>query len=104
MVQSWILNGLTSELSEAFLYSENAHALWTELEESFNIPSGFLLYELYCNLRNGKQGQDSVVTYYIKFMGALELISKLQGNHSLLTHNHLQRNIHLRTMPQRERS
>lgn len=68
MVQSWILNGLTPELSEAFLYSDNAHALWTELLESFNTPYNFLRYELFYNLSNCVQGQDSIGAYYTKFL------------------------------------
>lgn len=44
MVLSWILNSISEDLVEAFLYTTTAHELRSELEQQFRESNGPLLY------------------------------------------------------------
>ncbi|KAL2241041.1 UNVERIFIED_CONTAM: hypothetical protein Sindi_0745300 [Sesamum indicum] len=46
MVVSWILNSISKEIAEAFLYAESARDLWVELEMRFGESNGPLLYQI----------------------------------------------------------
>lgn len=46
MVLAWILNFISKEIVEAFLYATTAHELWMELEQRFGKSNGLLLYQI----------------------------------------------------------
>ncbi|KAJ0089079.1 hypothetical protein Patl1_33171 [Pistacia atlantica] len=56
MVTSWILNSISREIVEAFLYTTSAKDLWKELEERFGECNGPLLYQI----------QRDISSYYTK--------------------------------------
>ncbi|XP_071728259.1 uncharacterized protein [Rutidosis leptorrhynchoides] len=56
MVTCWILNSMTAELSEAFLYCQSAYELWKEISERYGQSNGPLMYQLKKELNNVNQG------------------------------------------------
>ncbi|KAL0341715.1 UNVERIFIED_CONTAM: hypothetical protein Scaly_1834100 [Sesamum calycinum] len=46
MVTSWILNSISKEIVETFLYVNSARELWTELETHFGECNGPLVYQI----------------------------------------------------------
>lgn len=46
MVRSWILNSISKDIVEAFLYVNTAKDLWEELRERFGECNGPLLYQI----------------------------------------------------------
>jgi len=66
VVVSWLLNSMTPDLSEAFLYVNSSKELWDELVERFGESNGPLLYQLEKEISELFQGNDSVAVYYTK--------------------------------------
>ena len=71
MVVSWLLNSMTTELVEAFLYVNSAAQLWEELTECFGQSNGPLSYQLEKELSELYQENDSVAVYYTKMKKAM---------------------------------
>ncbi|KAL0410620.1 UNVERIFIED_CONTAM: hypothetical protein Slati_3651700 [Sesamum latifolium] len=46
MVTLWLLNSISKDIVDAFLYIASAHELWAELEQRFGECSGPLLYQI----------------------------------------------------------
>lgn len=63
MVTSWILNSMSKEFTEAFLYTESAQDLWRDLEERFGGSNGSRLYQLKREINLLMQGNNSVMIY-----------------------------------------
>lgn len=66
MVISWILNYISKDIVEAFLYANTAKELWDEIAERYGECNGPLLYQLQREIINLSQGNTSVVIYYTK--------------------------------------
>ncbi|KAJ0024487.1 hypothetical protein Pint_09321 [Pistacia integerrima] len=66
MVTSWILNSISREIVEAFLYTTSAKDLWKELEKRFDECNGPLLYQIQRDISSISQGNMPVVQYYTK--------------------------------------
>ncbi|KAL2235904.1 UNVERIFIED_CONTAM: hypothetical protein Sindi_1322600 [Sesamum indicum] len=66
MVVSWILNSISKDIAEAFLYTTSAMDLWLELESRFGESNGPLLYQIQREIASITQGNKSVVVYYTK--------------------------------------
>ena len=63
---SWILNALSKELAEVFLYATNAYELWKELKERFGDSNGPLMYQLMKEISNANQANNNLMMYYTK--------------------------------------
>ncbi|XP_010260889.1 PREDICTED: uncharacterized protein LOC104599848 [Nelumbo nucifera] len=63
MVISWILNSMSKEMIEAFVYTPTARALWLELEEKFGQSNGPQLYQPRRQIASIEQGNNIVVVY-----------------------------------------
>ncbi|XP_010251928.1 PREDICTED: uncharacterized protein LOC104593656 [Nelumbo nucifera] len=66
MVTSWILNSISKDLVEAFLYTSNARELWCELEERYGESNGPLLYQIQREISSITQGTMTVTQYYTR--------------------------------------
>ncbi|KAK4383884.1 hypothetical protein Sango_2739700 [Sesamum angolense] len=66
MVTSWLLNSITKNITDVFLYAKSARELWVELEERFARCNGPLLYQLQSEITSITQGDLSVVEYFTK--------------------------------------
>ncbi|KAL0286523.1 UNVERIFIED_CONTAM: hypothetical protein Scaly_2790300 [Sesamum calycinum] len=66
MVTSWLLNSISKDIVDAFLYSASAHDLWAELEQRFGKCNDPLLYQIQREITYMSQGALSVTGYFTK--------------------------------------
>ncbi|KAL2252319.1 UNVERIFIED_CONTAM: hypothetical protein Sindi_0026600, partial [Sesamum indicum] len=65
MVVSWILDSISKEIAEAFLYANSTRDLWIDLETKFGASNGPLLYQIQREIASISQNM-SVSVYFIK--------------------------------------
>ncbi|KAL0323331.1 UNVERIFIED_CONTAM: Transcription factor TGA5 [Sesamum angustifolium] len=66
MVASWLLNTMTKNISNAFIYAKSARTLWIDLEQRYGQRNGPLLYQLEREIASVSQGDLSIVDYFTK--------------------------------------
>ncbi|KAL2224072.1 UNVERIFIED_CONTAM: hypothetical protein Sindi_2933500, partial [Sesamum indicum] len=66
MVVSWILNSITKEITEDFLYADSARDLWVELETPFGESNGPLLYQIQRDITSISQKNMNVAVYFTR--------------------------------------
>ncbi|XP_011093947.1 uncharacterized protein LOC105173764 [Sesamum indicum] len=66
MVVSWILSSMSKEIAEAFLYTNSAKDLWTDLETRFGESNGPLLYQLQRKITSITQKSSTIAVYFTK--------------------------------------
>ncbi|KAK6115405.1 hypothetical protein DH2020_007674 [Rehmannia glutinosa] len=66
MLYSWILNSLSRDLVDAFLYADSAQALWEEIEQRYGQSNGPLLFQLQKEIATVQQGTNTVAAYFTK--------------------------------------
>ncbi|KAL0409754.1 UNVERIFIED_CONTAM: hypothetical protein Sradi_1909800 [Sesamum radiatum] len=64
MVISWILNSISKDIVESFLYIDTARDLWLEIEARFGVSNGPLVYQLQREIASVAQGTQSVSGYF----------------------------------------
>lgn len=80
MVISWILNCISKDLVEAFLFTKSAKQLWDELEERFSECNGPMMYQIRREITSLTQENMSIVKYYTKmkrFWDELDSLRKI---------------------------
>ncbi|KAL0454918.1 UNVERIFIED_CONTAM: hypothetical protein Slati_0831000 [Sesamum latifolium] len=98
MVTTWLLNSISKDNVDAFLYTAYAHELWTELEQRFGECNGPLLYQIQREIASISQGALSVTAYFTKLKqhwdAAVHVVRYLKGSSSMAiffpSHNSLQ--------------
>ncbi|KAL0416720.1 UNVERIFIED_CONTAM: hypothetical protein Slati_3503900 [Sesamum latifolium] len=65
-VASWLLNAMTKNISNAFIYTKSARTLWITLNERYGVCNGPFLYQLEREIASFSQGDLSVVDYFTK--------------------------------------
>lgn len=60
MVRSWILNSISKDIVEAFLYVNTTKELWDELRERFGECNGPLLYQIQREITTVTQGSMTI--------------------------------------------
>lgn len=66
MVVSWLLNAMSKDISDAFVFSKSAKALWDELKQRYGESNGPMIYQIERDIAGYKQGDESVTEYYTK--------------------------------------
>ncbi|KAL0283164.1 UNVERIFIED_CONTAM: hypothetical protein Sangu_2906000 [Sesamum angustifolium] len=66
MVISWMLNSISKEITEAFIYTTSARDLWLALESCYGESNGPLLYQIQREISFMSQGDQIVSTYFTK--------------------------------------
>ncbi|XP_010271575.1 PREDICTED: uncharacterized protein LOC104607608 [Nelumbo nucifera] len=66
MVTSWILNSISKEIVDAFLYTTTAKELWDEIAKRFGESNGHLLYQIQRDISSISQVNESVAKYYTR--------------------------------------
>ncbi|PWA79986.1 hypothetical protein CTI12_AA172360 [Artemisia annua] len=79
MVTCWILNSMTAELTEAFLYAQSAAELWKEINERYGQSNGPLIYHLQRELNNVSQGSLTIAAYFNKLKRCWDELHNLNG-------------------------
>ena len=46
MVLSWLLNSISKDISESFIYASSSRDLWLEIESQFGESNGPLMYQI----------------------------------------------------------
>ncbi|KAL0400307.1 UNVERIFIED_CONTAM: Retrovirus-related Pol polyprotein from transposon RE1 [Sesamum radiatum] len=64
MVRTWLLNTISKDIVNAYLYAASARCLWLELEARYGECDGPLLYKTRRELGSMTQGNLSVTAYY----------------------------------------
>lgn len=78
MVSSWIINSMSNEIAETFVYCTSARRLWQELEEQFGEINGPQIYQIQRQIASIEQGGQSVVMYYSRLKRLWEELNILQ--------------------------
>ncbi|KAL2229041.1 UNVERIFIED_CONTAM: Retrovirus-related Pol polyprotein from transposon RE1 [Sesamum indicum] len=66
MVTTWILNCMSKELAESFMYVASARELWLELEARYGESNSPMIYQLQREIGEVTQGNMSITEYYTK--------------------------------------
>lgn len=66
MVVSWILNTMSKEIVEAFLYTPSVNDFWEELQHRLGDCNGPFLFQIKKNICALIQGNMSLMMYFIK--------------------------------------
>ncbi|XP_021624990.1 uncharacterized protein LOC110624181 [Manihot esculenta] len=66
MVTSWILNSISKELVDGFIYTTSARDLWLEICERFGECNGPMIYELHRKISLMSQENAPVAVYFTK--------------------------------------
>ncbi|KAL2251560.1 uncharacterized protein LOC110012911 [Sesamum indicum] len=66
MVTTWILNCISKELAESFMYMASSCELWLELEAQFGESNSPMIYQLQREIGQVTQGNMSITEYYTK--------------------------------------
>ncbi|XP_065879703.1 uncharacterized protein [Euphorbia lathyris] len=66
LVFSWIINAMSRDLADVFLYAPTARKLWTELEERYGESNGPLIFQLRREICSLNQGGMSLVDFFNK--------------------------------------
>lgn len=79
MVMSWIINSMSKELLEAYIYSSSSsRKLWLELEEKFGQGDKIQVFIIKKQLAQMKQGNDSLNVYSNKLKKLWEMLNFLE--------------------------
>lgn len=66
MVTSWLLNSISKDIVDAFLYVCSARELWEEIKGRFGESNGPLLYQLKREISSFTQADMTVIVYFTK--------------------------------------
>ncbi|KAK4386695.1 Retrovirus-related Pol polyprotein from transposon RE1 [Sesamum angolense] len=64
MVRTWILNTISKDIVNAYLYATSARSLWLDLEARYGECDGPLLYRIQRQISSMSQGNLDVTAYY----------------------------------------
>lgn len=64
MVVSWLLNAISKDISDAFVFCKNAKVLWDELKQRYGESNGPMIYKIERDIAGYRQGNNSVTDYY----------------------------------------
>ncbi|KAL0291224.1 UNVERIFIED_CONTAM: hypothetical protein Sangu_2540700 [Sesamum angustifolium] len=64
MVRTWILNTISKDIVNAYLYATSARSLWLDLEARYGECDGPLLYKIQRQISSMSQGNLDVTEYY----------------------------------------
>ncbi|KAI3758794.1 hypothetical protein L6452_06366 [Arctium lappa] len=70
IVITWILNAVTTEISEGLIYYTSAKAIWKQLHLMYEQSNLVVIFQLQKELNQMSQGSDSITSYYSKFKRA----------------------------------
>ncbi|KAL0374379.1 UNVERIFIED_CONTAM: Retrovirus-related Pol polyprotein from transposon RE2 [Sesamum radiatum] len=66
MVISWLLNSVSKEIGEAFIYAPSARDLWVDLKDRFGESNGPFLYQIQREISSVSQGDQTISIYFTR--------------------------------------
>ena len=79
MVTSWILNVLSHDIADSVLYSNSAHDIWKDLDDSYGQANGAKLFQLEKDIRLSGQGTNDIAGYFTKLKKNWDELSTLSS-------------------------
>ncbi|KAF7843764.1 caffeic acid 3-O-methyltransferase-like [Senna tora] len=64
MVKAWIINSISKDIVDNFMYFPSSQALWNELETRYGTSCGPQIYQIQRTMSTIQQGNDPVSHYY----------------------------------------
>nr|KYP57493.1 hypothetical protein KK1_003757 [Cajanus cajan] len=62
---SWLLNTMTNEIGEIFMYYDTAKEMWDAVKETYsNVDNTFVVFDIKSILHDLRQGDFSVTEYF----------------------------------------
>ncbi|KAL0364197.1 UNVERIFIED_CONTAM: Retrovirus-related Pol polyprotein from transposon RE2 [Sesamum angustifolium] len=86
MVTTWILNSISKEIVEGFMYTKSSRSLWLDLEERYGRCNGPRLYQLQREITVLSQGNMTVEAYYTKRRRLWDELEFLMGLGEMFDH------------------
>ena len=77
LVLSWLLNSISKDILESFIFANSSRDLWLEIEARFGDCNGPMIYQTHREINNTLQGIMSVTQYYSKFKRLCDELSCL---------------------------
>lgn len=68
LVRLWILNTISKEIMDAFLFAPTSKVLWDSIQDRYGQQNGPLLYQLQRDISTISQGSSSIESYFTKLM------------------------------------
>ena len=56
LVLSWLLNSISKDISESFIYASSSRDLWLKIESRFGESNGPMIYHIQREIRTTNQG------------------------------------------------
>ncbi|KAK4277218.1 hypothetical protein QN277_015243 [Acacia crassicarpa] len=66
VILSWLLNSISKELANGFMFHEDAHRVWADLKELFDKQTGSRIFALHREISLLRQGPSTVSSYFSK--------------------------------------
>lgn len=79
MVRCWLLNSMSKDIAEGFIYVNSTKQLWEELFERYGQVNGPLIYQLRRKLSNTAQGELVMAEYYMRLKKIWDELQVLEG-------------------------
>ncbi|KAL0313449.1 UNVERIFIED_CONTAM: hypothetical protein Sradi_5744200, partial [Sesamum radiatum] len=76
---SWLLNSMSKDTVESFLYINTARELWLELEARFGVSNGPMIYQLQREMASATQGTLNMSSYFNKLKKLWDELSCLKS-------------------------
>lgn len=78
MVFSWIINAMSKELVEAYIYAKSARQVWIELKEKYGESDNPQIFNLRKHMATMAQGNDSLALYSKKLKKHMDELNCLE--------------------------
>ncbi|KAL2227927.1 UNVERIFIED_CONTAM: hypothetical protein Sindi_1772400 [Sesamum indicum] len=79
MVTTWILNSISKDIVEAFMYTKSSTNLWEDLEQCYGECNRPQLYQLQREICSMVQGNSSVSTYFTNMKRIWDEMAELKS-------------------------
>ena len=66
MMLSWMLNSISKDISESFIYVDSSRDLWLQVETRFGESNSPTIYQIHREINTSSHGNLSVTQYYSK--------------------------------------
>ena len=75
---SWLLNSISKDILESFIFANSSRDLWLEIEARFGDCDGPMIYQIHREINDTLQGIMSVAQYYSKLKRLWDELSCLE--------------------------
>ncbi|KAF7820341.1 uncharacterized protein G2W53_025796 [Senna tora] len=77
MIKSWMVNSISKEISDMFVFYRSSKALWDVLAQRYGVANSPQMYHLHRYTSSMNQGIDSITTYFNKINRCWDELARL---------------------------